>query len=161
MCMECSGHGEGKVERGGRDGRAVSRRGFLGGLGAVAAVGALSVAASSPGRAAGARLAVPGEPLPRGRTLRGQPALMYHLEQRREKTSWRSYGGLCTEQDVAAEVGRIKSELAKLVGDAEFPLEILPLARIRNEAEAKTVASHSAKAGNSVSSSVRRLHSTN
>ncbi|UCD51540.1 MAG: hypothetical protein JSW27_02695 [Phycisphaerales bacterium] len=118
----------------------MSRRGFLGGLGAVAAVGGLGVAVSSQGQAAGPASAGPGEPLPKGRALRVQPALMYHLEQRQERTSWRSYGGLCTEQDVTAEIGRIKDELTKLTGDAEFPLEMLPLTRIHNEEEAKTVA---------------------
>jgi len=65
---------------------------------------------------------------------------MYHLEQRREKTSWRSYGGLCTEKDVTAEVGRIHAELGNLEKKAEFPVEMLPLAQVRNENEAKKVA---------------------
>ena len=116
-------------------GDGVSRRGFLGGLGALATVGGLNAVASQA-----ATPAVAGQPLPTGRALRVQPALMYHLEQRREMASWRSYGGICTEADVTAEIGRIKNELHALVGSAEFPVEILPPARIRNENEAKQVA---------------------
>jgi len=118
----------------------VSRRGFLGGLGAVAATGGFAAAASVQGRDAGGGRAVSGEPLPQGRALRVQPVLMYHLEQRREKTSWRSYGGICTKEDVRAELKRIQGELKTLAGKAEFPVETLPLQEIRNEDEAKRIA---------------------
>lgn len=142
MAVESARNDNGRGEDGhcGCHRRGVSRRGFLGGLGAVAAVGGLSVAMSSGGRVAGAVAAVSGQPLPKGRALRVQPALMYHLEQPQEKTSWRSYGGLCTEQDITVEMERIKGELTRLTSEAEFPLEILPLARIRNEDKAKKVA---------------------
>ena len=121
-------------------GGGVSRRGFLGGLGAVAAVGSLSGAAGPQGKAADTGRAVPGQPLPKGRALRVQPVLMVNLERRQEKTSWRSYGGLCTEADVTAEISRIKGELGKLVEKAEFPIEMRPLAMARNESEAQKVA---------------------
>jgi hypothetical protein len=118
----------------------VSRRSLLGGLGAVAAVGGLTGANSSQGKSMEARRTVKGEPLPKGRALRVQPALMYGLEQRQEKTSWRSYGGLCTEADITAEIGRITGELQQLVGKAEFPINMLPLASIRDEDTARQVA---------------------
>jgi len=121
-------------------GLAVSRRSLLGGLGAVAAVGGLSTAGSAQSTSAETRRMVKGEPLPKGRVLRVQPALMYYLDQRQEKTSWRSYGGLCTEADVTTEVGRIVGELERLATEAEFPVKILPLARIRDEATARQVA---------------------
>ncbi|OHB62777.1 MAG: hypothetical protein A2Y77_18655 [Planctomycetes bacterium RBG_13_62_9] len=65
---------------------------------------------------------------------------MYYLDRRQEKTSWRSYGGLCTEADVTAEIGRITEELQRLVGQAEFPIRMLPLASIRDEDTARQVA---------------------
>jgi len=84
--------------------------------------------------------AIKGQPLPRGRALRVQPVLMYWLDRPQEKTSWRSYGGLATEADVAAEIGRITGELQQLVQKAEFPLRMLPVARVRDEATARQVA---------------------
>ena len=60
--------------------------------------------------------------------------------QRREATSWRSWGGLQKEQDVAAEKNRITAELAKLKAKADFPLEILPLAAVPSAKEAAAVA---------------------
>jgi L-fucose isomerase-like protein len=127
-------------------GGAVSRRDFLSGLGAVTAAASLSSSAGSPGKRADAGRAVMGEPLPKGRALRIQPALMYNLEQRQEKTSWRSYGGVCTEADVAAEVGRIQGELGRLVEKAEFPIEMRPLVKVRYESEAQKVAATDADA---------------
>ncbi len=125
---------------------ALSRRSLLGGLGAVAAVGGLNGAGSAQSASAGARQIVKSEPLPKGRPLRVQPALMYYLDQRQEKTSWRSYGGLCTEADVTTEIGRITGELQRLVREAEFPIEILPMARIRDEGSARQVAEADADA---------------
>ena len=127
-------------------GGGVSRRGFLGGLGAVAAVGSVGVAVEAQGKAADAKRAVPGQPLPKGRALRVQPVLMYNLASRQEKTSWRGYGGLSTEADVTAEIGRIKGELDKLVEKAEFPIEVRPLVSIRNQEEGKKVAGTDADA---------------
>ena len=79
---------------------------------------------------------VAGTPLPFGKPLRVQPVLVFHLDQRREKTSWRSYGGLRTMEDVDKEHVNIESELKNLRLKAEFPLEILPLSRINDEAGA-------------------------
>lgn len=123
----------------------VSRRGFLGGLGALAAAGQWNAAAPSANAAADER-AAPGQPLPKGRALRIQPVLMVHLEQPRDRTSWRSYGGICTEADVAAEKKRIRGELAGLTRRAEFPIETLPLVRVGNEDQAKKAATTDADA---------------
>ncbi len=119
---------------------AVSRRSLLGGFGVVAAAGGLKAADSAPGKSVAAGRTVKGEPLPKGRALRVQPALMYNLERRQEKTSWRSYGGLATEADVTAEIGRITGELQQLVEKAEFPIQVLPLVHIRDESTARQVA---------------------
>jgi hypothetical protein len=137
--------GYGCCDSGGAD-PAVSRRSLLGGFGVVAAIGGLERADSAPGKSVAAGRMVKGEPLPRGRALRVQPALMYHLERRQEKTSWRSYGGLATEVDVAAEVGRITKELKGLTGKAEFPIQMLPLVHIQDEGAARQVAGAQADA---------------
>ena len=68
-------------------GLTVSRRSLLGGLGAIAAIGGLTGVDSSQGKSAGSGRTVKGNPLPKGRALRVQPALMYGLEQRKDKTS--------------------------------------------------------------------------
>jgi len=122
---------------GGRVDAGISRRGLLGGLGAVAVVAGL-VRGESAGRKSAAIAG--GQSLPKGRAVRVQPVLMYSLPQRQEKTSWRGYGGLSTESDVAAEIGRIKGELAKLIKDAEFPIEVLPLVSVRNQEEGRKAA---------------------
>ena len=80
----------------------LTRRGFLGGA---AALGPVALTAAKA--AAGTQPDADG-PLPHGKALRLQPALMYHLDQPREKTSWRSYGGLQTPKDVEEEIRRIR-----------------------------------------------------
>jgi hypothetical protein len=116
----------------------LNRRDFLFRVGAVAATGlafsALDAFAADPALA----LPVRG-PLPQ-RPLKVQPVLTYALPRRREGTSWRSWGGLQTEQDVAAEKSRITAELASLKAKADFPLEILPLAAVPSAKEAAAVA---------------------
>jgi hypothetical protein len=114
----------------------LSRRGFLGGA---AALGGLTLAAATPARAA-ATGAASGRASPSGSPLRVRPALTYHFWQRREKTSWRSYGGLQTGAEVNEEVKRIESELRKLSSEAEFPIEILPVALVNSNERAKEVA---------------------
>ena len=72
--------------------------------------------------------------------LRVQPVLTYDLPRRRQATSWRGWGGIQTEADAAAEKQRIGKELAKISSQAEFPLEILPLAATRSMEEAAALA---------------------
>ena len=102
-------------------------------LGALAWLGAWPVRAVPSGVVAGA-------PLPYGRPLRVKPVLVYHLDQPREKTSWRSYGGLQSPADVDRECDRIGRELEVLAGQAGFPLQIEPLTRINRDAEARAAA---------------------
>ena len=72
--------------------------------------------------------------------LKVQPVLTYGLPQRREATSWRGWGGIQTEVDVAAEKQRITGELTKLKAKAEFPVEIAPLAAATNKEQATNLA---------------------
>ncbi len=79
----------------------------------------------------------PGAPfLCWGKTLRVQPILMYSTPQPREKTSWRSWGDVLTEEAATEEMGRISEELRTLCAKAEFPLEILPPAKVKTPEEA-------------------------
>ena len=65
-----------------------------------------------------------------GRPLRVQPVLAHAVVTPREKTSWRSWSEIINEPAAAAEMRRIEAELETLKAQAEFPLEILPTAKI-------------------------------
>jgi len=114
----------------------VSRRGFLalGGLGATAALAGTAMGPATQALAAAATAAGPG--LPPGAPLRVKPALLYAIAQRREKTSWRPYGGLKSREDVDQEAKRIDEELKKLAAGAEFPLYLEPVTLVGSDAEA-------------------------
>ena len=120
----------------------MSRRGFLGGLGGLggaAALGGLTVLAGAQARGAEPSPA-PAEPLPPGKPLRVLPVLTYALPRPQEKTSWRSYGGLATPEDVAAEAKRIEAELKKLAAGADFPIQPLPVVLVDNQQKAEQAA---------------------
>jgi len=72
-----------------------------------------------------------------------QPVLIYSLSKRREAWSWRPWGGLHTEADVTEEKERIGKELAAMARQADFPLELRPLAEVRNAEEAKKLTASS------------------
>jgi len=59
--------------------------------------------------------------------LRVQPVLMYSLPTRREAASWKSWGGVQTEEAVNEEVDRITNELTSLTKRAGFPMEVQPV----------------------------------
>ncbi|HEY5915584.1 MAG TPA: sugar isomerase [Verrucomicrobiae bacterium] len=71
--------------------------------------------------------------------LRVQPVLTYDIAQRRPHTSWRNWGGLHTEEDVAAEKGRIEAELEKLKSKSDFGIEFLPLASVKSPEQAAAI----------------------
>ena len=73
------------------------------------------------------------------KTLRVQPVLMCQLYKKREQTSWRPWGAFHNQQDIAEEKNRITKELLTMKKQANFPLQILPLAHITNEEEAVKV----------------------
>jgi hypothetical protein len=116
---------------------ACDRRGFLRRLGrAVAGTTVLLHAWPVRGVPTGK---VAAAPLPAGRPLRLRPLLVYHLDERREKTSWRSYGGLRTPADVDAECARIDTELKRLAAQADFPIAWQPLSRVNSDADLQRV----------------------
>jgi hypothetical protein len=119
----------------------LNRRNFLklSGLGAAGlnissagAIGVLAATAATPSISGNILLgsAKPGAGMRIGAPLKVQPALIYKLNERREATSWRRWGGLQTEEDVKREVAIIKGELEKLSAGADFPVEFLPVAPI-------------------------------
>ena len=119
---------------------AIDRRAFLAFGGAVAGIAAAGCATTG---AAGARAGAAGgervRPALAKKTLVVQPALCYHIPQRRDQTSWRGWGGLHTEDDIVQEIARIEGELKSLAQQAEFPLEFKPVARVANVEQATAV----------------------
>jgi len=116
----------------------LNRRDFFKVMGISAAgVGAWTAAVSQA--QPGFRKPIPGMGLRIGETLRVKPALVYHISQRREAWSWRPWGGLHTEQDVNREAQKIQEELQKLSAKSDFPMEVLPVAKVSSDAQAKAV----------------------
>lgn len=68
----------------------------------------------------------------RRRPLIVKPVLTYEIPQRRPQTSWRNWGGIQTAKDAADEAMRIQEELKILRSKADFPVDFLPLASVRN-----------------------------
>jgi hypothetical protein len=110
----------------------ISRRGFLQSVSGAAAVGtALSgltwsaVSAAETGDRAG----------PQRRALVVRPILTYEIPTPRPQTSWRSWGGIQTQQQAEEELGRIQKELDVIKKRADFPIEVLKPVGVRNAEE--------------------------
>ncbi len=71
-----------------------------------------------------------------GEKLRVQPILMYEIYRRKPAVSWRPWGGLHTDQDVSEEVNRISEELNSMSNISDFPLQILPVVKVKSVEEA-------------------------
>lgn len=108
----------------------LSRRRFMTGVG-----GGLALPAAAPGQTRD-----PARQAPIRHALKVQPALLYSLPKRREAWSWRPWGGVQTEPEVAAEKERISRELAQMKAGADFPLELAELAPVRTADEAAALA---------------------
>lgn len=106
---------------------AVSRRGFLQGLGATGmALSGLAMAEART-RAASAGPVPAAQPFPSGKPLRVKPILVHDMPTRGDRTSWRSYGGIHTASAAREEADRIERELGQLAARAGFPLRVLPI----------------------------------
>ena len=106
----------------------VTRRGFLQGMGGAAVLGAALTGLSWSALSAAERQS---NASPKRRPLVVKPILTYSTPKRRHQTSWRSWGGIQTEQDADQEVSRISRELRELGAEADFPVEFLPPARVK------------------------------
>jgi hypothetical protein len=69
-------------------------------------------------------------PLPR-RPVTVQPVLTYEVPQRREATSWRSWGGIQTDADADVERARIERELHEMARSADFQLDVRPVQAVK------------------------------
>ena len=74
-----------------------------------------------------------------GEKLKVQPVFMHTTYEKRPKTSWKSWSGINTKQAAREEAARISRELETLAAGVDFPLEILPLATVTSQAEARKV----------------------
>jgi len=68
-----------------------------------------------------------------------KPILVYRFFEKREKSSWRPWGGIQSRRDLEEEVERINNELKDLRERADFQLNILPLSTISNIEEAEKI----------------------
>ena len=75
-----------------------------------------------------------------GRKLKVQPLFMYRLPTPKPQSSWRSWGGVQTSSAIAEESARIRQELEQVAHEAEFGLEILPLAQVDSVEAVKKLA---------------------
>jgi len=114
----------------------MNRREFIASAGVLAG----GLAMSSLASAAASQMAADTFHAPPPLALKVQPVLACTLFQPRKQTSWRSWGGLHTEQDIRDEEQRIKHELTTLSSKAEFPVEILPLVTLNSVEQAAKVA---------------------
>lgn len=117
------------------EGCGVSRRGFMAGVGVAAGALTLSAISAYPAHAAD-----PVRIEPIRQPLKVQPVLTYSLARRQESTSWRGWGGLHDENDVANEIKRINEELLDMQKKSEFPIELKPLISIQGANDIAKVA---------------------
>ncbi|RLE92816.1 MAG: sugar isomerase [Thermoprotei archaeon] len=68
-----------------------------------------------------------------------KPVITFREYERKEKRSWRPWGGVQTREDLREEVGRIERELGSLVEKADFPLKILPVSVVEKEEDVYSV----------------------
>jgi hypothetical protein len=108
----------------------LSRRNFLTAAAGAALVPAATLGAANPS----------DRQKPIQQTLKVQPVLTYEFYKRREATSWRPWGGILTEQDLAREKERIGGELKAMTAAAKFPLDVRPLAAASTAEEAAALA---------------------
>ena len=112
----------------------LSRRGFLGGIGAGVVV---STALAGAGETGETRPAARKTGFPTGGALRVQPVLGYDTPQRKDRTSWRNYGEIFSDDAAKEEARRIESELNALAERADFPFEVFPVILAKEEAAIK------------------------
>lgn len=111
----------------------VSRRTFLKGMGTAALGGVALTGLSWP--LLGSGLSEGPEAAWKPSPLKVKPLLVHDLPERRPQTSWRNWGGIQTLRDAEEETARIRDELEALVKRADFPVEFLPVSRVRQAAD--------------------------
>ncbi|MCL2745105.1 MAG: hypothetical protein FWE67_14770 [Planctomycetaceae bacterium] len=110
-----------------------SRRSFLA-MGGVM-LGGLSLSGLQTALAADADNPVPP---PKPRTpLVVKPVLVHDIPKPRDEWSWRNWGGIQSAEEAAAEVERIKPELAAIKQRADYPVEFLDISTVTNISQMK------------------------
>jgi hypothetical protein len=59
-----------------------------------------------------------------------KPILVHDLPKQRDQSSWRSWGGIETQEQANEEVSRIRAALASLKAKADYPVEFLDIAAV-------------------------------
>jgi hypothetical protein len=81
-----------------------------------------------------------GRQAPIALPLKVQPVLTYEIPRKREGTSYRNWGGVQTEADVAQEKERLGRELQALRAEVGFPVEFAPLEAVQTPEESARIA---------------------
>lgn len=129
-CCPC-GCGQGHSTSG------ISRRGFLQGA---TGAGALGMAVSGLTWSSVAMAAdSAGGTGPQRRALVVRPILVYEIPTRRPQTSWRSWGGIASQEQAEQELARIQGELSTMKERADFPVEFAKPVSIRSAEDAAKI----------------------
>jgi len=110
----------------------ITRRGFLQGVGGTAALGVALTGLTWSGVSAAEQ---EGNGELKRRPLVVKPILVYSIPRRQHQTSWRSWGGIQTQDDADQELRRIRQELSDMENKADFPVQFLPPTGIRGTGE--------------------------
>jgi hypothetical protein len=78
-------------------------------------------------------------PVCTGQALVIQPVLMFRVAEKREATSWKSWGGVQSDETATREAQRISQELSSLTADAGFPVKALPVVQVKTTTDAARV----------------------
>lgn len=114
----------------------LNRREFIGITTASLAGGVLGLAGTSTARAGTEGWEATRPPMRTGKALVVQPILMYAVAQKQPAISWKSWGGVQSDQAAAAEAEKIEKELKAL----SLPwVEVLPVVKVKSAAEAAKV----------------------
>ncbi|MCE5309874.1 MAG: hypothetical protein LLG20_19745, partial [Acidobacteriales bacterium] len=74
-----------------------------------------------------------------GKPLKVQAVLMYRTPVKKVADSWKSWGGVQTEESAAAEVARITAELKAVAAKADFPFDVISVDRVMTTEQAALV----------------------
>ncbi len=117
----------------------MNRREFVGLTTASLAGGVLGLGTSVRASAAETEWDPNRPPVCTGQALVIQPVLMFRVAEKREATSWKSWGGVQSDETAAKEARRISQELDSLTADAGFPVKALPVVQVKTATDTARV----------------------